>query len=126
MAGKLKSECELPPDIRRENRRKIDDAVAAVKRNYERLSVAVGERLEKEGYEAVRDDLAWLKDMDTLIHVVDMYSADRHHFEKYHAADEDAWGRGEFYLGTSCVACDYSRSQQRAIDENSSLTKGNQ
>lgn len=99
------------------NRTKIDEAVAAVNRHYDALSAEVGERLEKEGYKAVNLDLDILRGMKTLLDVIRMYSANRHHFEKYHAADQDSWGRGEFYLGTACVECEYSRSQQRAIDE---------
>jgi hypothetical protein len=47
--------------------------------------------------------------------------ASLHHFLKYHAADTDAFGRGEYYLGTECVNCEFSRSQQRAVDEHVGL-----
>lgn len=61
----------------------------------------------------------------------DSLLAQLHHFYKYHAAESDAakygripLGQESWYLGTLCKECEFSRSQQRAIDENARLTKG--
>lgn len=119
MPGKTKSEmAELDKQFADSNRKAIDAAVEAVRHRYfHQYSVSVNDRMAKEGYDAAAYDLCVLRDIKTLIDVVAMYSADRHHFEKYHAADSDAFDRGEHYLGTQCVSCEYSRSQQRAVEE---------
>jgi hypothetical protein len=114
-AGKLKS--ELANDLARVNQQKIEAAVDAVKRNYERTSEIISNKLDEDGYESVENDLAVLKDFKTLIDAWDWLHAHYHHFQKYHAADADAFSGGQFYLGTQCVACEFSRSQQRAVDE---------
>lgn len=107
----------------RVNRRKIEDAVAAVKRNYERTRDVISDKLSKDGYESVKGDLAVLGDFKTLIDAYEQLHAHVHHFRKYHAADIDACGGGEYYLGTECVRCEFSRSQQRAIDDNARITE---
>lgn len=121
-AGKLKS--ELADDFARVNQRKIEAAVDAVKRNYERTSEIIYNKLDEGGYESVENDLAVLKDFKTLIDAWDWLHAHYHHFQKYHAADADSFMGGMCYLGTQCVSCEFSRSQQRAIDENAEITRG--
>ena len=53
MAGKFKSNGEVDPSadakFRRAHREKIDQAVSAVERNYERMRDEVGERMTKDG-----------------------------------------------------------------------------
>jgi len=55
--------------------------------------------------------------MHILIDAWDWLHAEYHHFQKYHAADQDAFDGRRHYIGVRCVACEFSRSQQRAIDE---------
>src|SRR6202046_1699469 len=113
--GKLKS--ELANEFYRDNQRKIEAAVEAVRRNYEKTMEAMAIRMDADGYEAVEGDLAVLRDFKTVLDAYDQLHAHLHHFSKYHAADEDAFMGGEFYLGTECVSCEFSRSQHRAVVE---------
>jgi hypothetical protein len=115
MAGFFKS--DLNNLFYDSNRKAIDDAVKAVENRYESSSNSVYERIGKDGYDAVEGYLSTLRDIKTLLDVIKMYSASRHHFEKYHAANEDAFDHGDHYLGTQCVNCEYTRSQQRAVDD---------
>lgn len=114
MSGKLKSETPNDPIG---NQRKIELAVDTVRKRYERSREAVAIRMDADGYDAVEDDLAVLADFKTVLDAYDQLHAHLHHFSKYHAADEDAFGGGEYYLGTDCVSCEFSRSQHRAVVE---------
>jgi hypothetical protein len=121
MAGKFKSDTETPPDWPLCNQQKIEAAVDSVKKYYSDLirhydDPNFSERTD-EHYERM------LEGMRTLIDSWDWLHSHYHHFQKYHAADADAWGSGHYYLGTSCVECEFSRSQQRAVDENAELTR---
>jgi hypothetical protein len=125
-AGKFKS--ELADDFARSNQAKIEAAVDAVKRDYrylcdhaEQITVMMpGNKEENYPGENVHRILSG---METLIDSWNWLHANYHHFQKYHAAEADAWERGEYYLGTECVNCEFSRSQQRAIDDNARLTQ---
>jgi hypothetical protein len=116
MAGKFKS--EISEAFYRSNQKHIEDAVDAVKARYRRMQDSVADGLDKSGYESMVDRLQELDDMKTVIDAYDWLHAGLHHFQKYHAVDSDAFGHGQHYLGTQCGSCEYSRSQQRAIDEN--------
>jgi hypothetical protein len=130
MAGKFKSEITPSADFHRKNLEKVDRAVDFAKAQYRAFSSFVMDELKRRGYDQddkqMLDWLDWLKAFDTVIRAHDQMRSSYHHFQKYHAADSDSFLGGECYLGTQCVSCEYSRSQQRAIDENTELTRGNQ
>lgn len=128
MAGKLKSELPDDAEFNRRNLEKIDRAVYAAKAQYQRFSEFVADELAKYGYDQdnkpLMDWLDWQKAFKTVIDAHQQLHSNYHHFMKYHAADADGFMGGYCYLGTQCVRCEYSRSQQRAIDENARLTRG--
>jgi hypothetical protein len=109
MAGRFKSEIN-DADFNRANQRKIEAAVDAVDRDYQNL-------IASQNLDPMGEMFAVVKDIKTLLDAWKWLHAGYHHFQKYHAADSDAWDHGEHYLGTECVNCEYSRSQYRAIVE---------
>lgn len=109
MAGRFKSEIN-DAEFNRANQRKIEAAVDAVGRDYQNLIAS--RILDPSG-----EMFAVVKDIKTLLDAWKWLHAGYHHFQKYHAADADAFDHGQHYLGTECVNCEYSRSQLRAIVE---------
>ena len=125
MAGKLKSELPSDAEFQRANRAKIEAAVKAVRERYDYLRNQYRMTEERGKEDSMLDVMRpILDDFKTMLDVYDWLHSNDHHFRKYHAAGDDAWSGGEYYLGTECVNCEYSRSQQKAINDNAKLTKG--
>jgi len=117
MPGKLKSETELSAEFYRANQRRIESAVESARANYCGWRAVVADKMKGYDPDVGDDERARLEDMKTLIDAWDWLHATYHHFQKYHAADQDAFMGGQCYLGTACVVCEFTRSQQRAVDE---------
>ena len=113
VTGSFKSEPSA--EWRRSNQQKIEAAVESVKKYHTAL---LSEYDHWDNPDIQRANFRrMIEGMRTLIDSWDWLHSHYHHFQKYHAADQDAFMGGYCYLGTGCVECEFSRSQQRAIDE---------
>jgi len=121
MAGKLKSEISDSAEWRRANQQKIEAAVDSVKKYHDAL-LSEYDNWDNPDIQAA-NFRQMIKGMKILIDSWTWLHSHYHHFQKYHAADADAFMSGMCYIGVQCVECEFSRSQQRAVDENAELTR---